>query len=107
MCWSIGLDCRGTEGRAFSAFMKRIIKPDFDMWHCNPHQLNLALNDALDGMPALKEYYIAFLRMCYSEFKRSGANRAILKGIKAELEAILNGQHTWHMFYPLIFCLTR
>ena len=107
MCWSIGLDCRGTEGRAFSAFMKRIIKPDFDMWHCNPHQLNLALNDALDGMPALKEHYIAFLRMCYSEFKRSGANRAILKGIKAELEAILNGQHTWHMFYPLIFCLTR
>ena len=58
-------------------------------------------------MPALKLFYIAFLRMCYSEFKRSSSNRTILKTIKVELDALLNGEHNWKMFYPLIFCLTR
>lgn len=87
--------------------MKRLLKEDFDFWHCTPHQLNLALNDTLDAMPALKTFYIAFLRMCYSEFKRSGANRTILKAIKEELDALLEGRHTWRMFYPIIFCLTR
>ena len=87
--------------------MKRHLKPDLDFWHCLCHQLNLALNDTLDAMSSLKMYFIAFLRMCYSEFKRSSSNRAMLKAIKEELDGLQNGGHTWKMFYPLIFCLTR
>ena len=29
-----GLDCKGTDGRAFSAFLKRDLKDDLDFWHC-------------------------------------------------------------------------
>ena len=104
---TLGLDCRGTEGVAFSAFMKRRVKSDMDFWHCLIHQLNLSLNDTLDAMPALKQFYIAFLRMCYSEFKRSSGNRAMLKAVKEELTDLLNNKHQWKMFYPIIFCLTR
>ena len=102
-----GLDCRGLLGTAFSAFMKRRLKSDLDFWHCATHQFNLSLNDTLNALPVLKSFFIAFLRMCYSEFKRSSKNRAMLKTIKEELHASLNGEHNWKMFYPLIFCLTR
>ena len=56
-----GLDCRGTRGKSFSAFMKRVIKEDMDFWHCGAHQLNLTLNDALDAIAALKLFYIPHL----------------------------------------------
>ena len=53
-----GLDCRGTEGRSFAAHLKSEVKQDIDFWHCLTHQLNLAVNDSLDAIKALKLYWV-------------------------------------------------
>ena len=58
-----GLDCKGTEGRAFSAFLKQDIKGDLDFWHCLCHQFNLSVNDALNAIPALKLYWMPHVRI--------------------------------------------
>ena len=101
-----GLDCRGTVGKSFSAFLKRDIKEDLDFWHCLCHVFNLALNDALDAMEALKLFYVPHLRMCHSEFKWSSKNRATLKSVKAELEEF-DKTWDWKIFLPALFCVTR
>ena len=56
-----GLDCNGTKGTAFSSYLKADIKEDADFWHCLIHQLNLAVNDTLDAVEALKLYWIPFV----------------------------------------------
>ena len=56
------LDCKGVDGRAFSAFLKQDIKHDLDFWHCLCHQFNLAVNDALNSIEALKLYCVPHVR---------------------------------------------
>ena len=102
-----GLDCRGTTGRSFSAFMKRDIKEDLEFWHCLCHQLNLSLNDALDAIKPLKSFFVPHLRMCHSEFKRSSTNRAELSTIREEMKQQFDHSWDFKIFYPKIFCLTR
>ena len=53
-----GLDCRGTEGTSFAAFLKIDLKDNIDFWHCLIHQLNLSVNDALDAIPACKLFWV-------------------------------------------------
>ena len=97
-----GLDCKGTDGRAFSAFLKRDLKDDLDFWHCLCHQLNLAVNDALDAIEALKLYWVPHLRMMHSEFKRSSVRREEFKEISEGFD-----EFDWKVFLPILFCITR
>ena len=101
-----GLDCKGTEGRSFSAHLKRTVKDDMDFWHCKCHQANLGLNDALDSIPALKLYWLPHLRMCHSEFSRSSNNRGSLQDLHTTLKEF-DQTYDWKIFYPALFCLTR
>ncbi len=61
-----GLDCRGSEGRAFSAHLKNDVKDDIDFWHCLCHQLNLSVNDALDAIAALKLFWVPHVSMVFA-----------------------------------------
>ena len=101
-----GLDCNGTNGRAFSAHFKRDVGELVDFWHCLCHILNLSLNDALGLVIALKLYYLPHLRMCHAEFKKSSNNRRDLKFFLEELKQI-DRNFDWRIFYPVLCCFTR
>ena len=101
-----GLDCNGTDGRAFSAFVKRDLSQDVDFWHCLCHQLNLSLNDSLDNITAVKLYYVPHARIMYSEFRRSSKRRSDLEDVMKQLRQTFD-KSDWKLFYPVLFCVTR
>ena len=101
-----GLDCNGTRGKSFSARLKRELSPRIDFWHCLCHKFSLGLNDALDAIKALKDYFVPHLRMVHSEFKRSSNNRRDFKALHSEL-CEFDTTYKWKIFYPKLFCLTR
>ena len=101
-----GIDARGTEGRSFAARLKRELSPLLDFWHCGEHKYNLGLNDTVEAVPAMKNYYLPHLRMAYSEFKRSSKNRSTFKDLLDWLKERYPNIN-WKLFLPVLFNLTR
>ena len=125
-----GLDCRGTEGTSFAAFLKSELKGNIDFWHCLCHIFNLSVNDALNAIPALKLFWVPHvskcsynavhhalshpprmfvflqLRMMHSEFSKSSKRRANFEQVVKDLDEWDN-DYDWKVFYPILFCITR